>query len=113
MKEPKTKLEDTSDIYDISYDCLLLFTDCLSTSRPGHVAIETSQQRFWAWSNVLNVFAEPRMSLDTQLRLDKYPQIRHLVLLLLNVLKNNLVLGKARYFNLRRRDKYRRYRLLE
>jgi hypothetical protein len=96
MEELKTRPEGATDIYDISYDCLHHFKDYLSASRPGHVAIEISQQRFWAWSNALNVFAEPRMSLDIQLMPDKHPQIRQLVLLLLDVLKKNLVLGKAR-----------------
>jgi hypothetical protein len=89
---PSSAMSDET-IFDTARSCLELFRNYLSENRPSSVRIETEQQRFWAWSNTLKVFAKPHICLDAQLHADKYAQIRRMVLLLLGVLRKNLSLG--------------------
>lgn len=83
-----------AEIRDISRECDQLFTRFVLGNRPGRVAIETSQQRFWAWLHTFNVFSKQNLPLDSQLHGEQRFQTRQLVLLLLGVLKQNLLLGK-------------------
>jgi len=45
------------------------------------------------WSNSLNVFSKPNVSLDAQLRRSPDKEIKKMVILLLDVLVENLSLG--------------------
>ncbi len=83
----------TQRISDVARSCLDLFNDCLSKDGDAFARLEGEERRFRAWSNSLKVFAKQHVNLDAQLRLDKHTQIRKMVLLLLNVLKDNLSLG--------------------
>ncbi|KAI8655646.1 hypothetical protein NCS55_01217300 [Fusarium keratoplasticum] len=82
-----------AEIRDISRECDQLFTRFVQRNRPGRVAIETSQQRFWAWLHTFNVFSKQNLPLDSQLHGEQRFQTQQLVLLLLGVLKQNLLLA--------------------
>jgi len=81
-------------ISDIALSCIELFNGCLSKDRVFFAILEGEGRRFWAWSNSLKVFGTPHVNLDTQLLPEKHAQIREMVLLLLDVLRDNLSLGK-------------------
>jgi hypothetical protein len=88
-------LDSKSEIADIASTCWRLFNACLSENSDNGVlaTLEGEQRRFRTWSNSLKVFARPHISLDAQLRPTKSKQIREMVLLLLEVLRENLSLG--------------------
>ena len=80
-------------ILGVARSCLELFTDCLTKDPDAFSRLEAEERRFWVWSSNLKVFARQQVNLDTQLHQEKHAQIREMVLLLLNVLKDNLSLG--------------------
>ncbi len=90
-----SEAESGEDIFDAARSCLDLFKSYLAERRPAALKIEAEQQRFWAWSNSLKVFARPHIRLDAQLHNPKYAEIKKMVLLLLHVLEKNLSLGMS------------------
>ncbi|KAH8599218.1 hypothetical protein B0O99DRAFT_385347 [Bisporella sp. PMI_857] len=85
--------EPRHEIYEIAQLCLESFSVYLLQKRPRHEVIKEEQQRFWAWSNALKVFANDQICLDAQLRGTRYDEIRRLVVSLLRVLNQNLSLA--------------------
>jgi hypothetical protein len=79
-------------IYDRGLQCLKLFRDCLATE-DALAVLQPYEERFWAWANQLKVFSKPHISLDAQLKYDKFDRLRQAVYLLLDVLRDNLQLG--------------------
>ena len=92
MADPLTRLLNQR-ILALARSCSDLFTDCLSKDPDAFSRLEAEERRFWVWSSNLKVFARQHINLDMQLRQEKHAQIREMVLLLLNVLKDNLSLG--------------------
>lgn len=82
-------------IYNSARKCLELFRDCLAAEHALAV-LRPYQQRYWAWANSLKVFAKPHISLDAQLKADKFDGLRQAIFLLLDVLRDNLTLGMNR-----------------
>ncbi|QYT06300.1 hypothetical protein H0G86_013158 [Trichoderma simmonsii] len=78
-------------ILDASQKCLDLFRSCLLGNPNAVAELEAAERLFRAWTNNVNVFSQSA-SLDTQLREEKYGQIRQMVVLLLNVLNEHLSL---------------------
>ncbi|KAK6348438.1 hypothetical protein TWF718_006232 [Orbilia javanica] len=87
-----TGQETKQQIYDLAGECEGLFGDLLSvlsrTSEKDCRIVQEHQQRFERWSGYLGVFAAPQASLDS--RLKSTPDIRDLVVQLLEVLKRNI-----------------------
>ncbi|KAI8663493.1 hypothetical protein NCS57_00950500 [Fusarium keratoplasticum] len=79
-------------ISNASQTCLNLFQSCRSQNPDAFAELEAAERRFRAWTNNLKVFSQGA-SLDTQLRAERYGQIRQMVMLLLNVLNENLSLA--------------------
>ncbi|KIX05938.1 uncharacterized protein Z518_03912 [Rhinocladiella mackenziei CBS 650.93] len=88
-------MDSGSEIASIVSLCLGLFNTCLSEGPDDDVlaTLEDEQRRFRAWSHSLKVFARPHVNLDAQLRPAANKQIREMVLLLLDVLRENLFLA--------------------
>lgn len=82
----------SNTIYDLSLRCLTLFRDCLAAEN-ALAALQPYEERFWAWANQLNVFSKPHISLDAQLKYEKFRRLRQAICLLLEVLRDNLQLG--------------------
>ncbi|KAI8713079.1 hypothetical protein NCS52_01251200 [Fusarium sp. LHS14.1] len=82
-----------TEISHTSRECDELFMRYVRGKRPRHVAIQASQQRFWAWLNAFNSFSRPPLPLDSQLDEGQNSQTAGVVLLLLGVLKQNLCLA--------------------
>jgi hypothetical protein len=84
-----------NQISEIATGSLGLFNGCLSKNPDDDTVttLEREQRRFLAWSNSLKVFARPHVSLDAQLLSAANEPIREMVLLLLEVLRENLSLG--------------------
>lgn len=85
-----------SDIAGIVSHCLQLFKDCLSEDLEDDILtiLEDQQRCLWRWANSLKVFAGPPVNLDAQLRQATSDNTREMVLLLLDVLKDNLIISK-------------------
>ncbi|KGO36167.1 hypothetical protein PEX1_083240 [Penicillium expansum] len=83
-----------SDIAGIVSHCLQLFKDCLSEDLEDDILtiLEDQQRCLWRWANSLKVFAGPPVNLDAQLRQATSDNTREMVLLLLDVLKDNLII---------------------
>lgn len=79
-------------IYNSARKCLDGFRDCLAVEIEFAV-FQPHQERFWAWANQLKVFSKPHLSLDAQLKDDKYERLRHAIYLLLDVIQKNLQSG--------------------
>lgn len=80
-------------IYESARTCLDLFRASQPTD--GSLSdLQSYQQRYWAWANQLKVFAKHNICLDAQLKDDKFDRLRQAILLLLNLLRENLTLGK-------------------
>jgi hypothetical protein len=79
-------------IYNSARKCLDRFRDCL-TAEAALTVLQPHQERFWAWANQLKVFSKPHISLDAQLKDDKFKRLRQAIYLLLDVLLENLQLG--------------------
>ncbi|KAL1967098.1 hypothetical protein VTN77DRAFT_3622 [Rasamsonia byssochlamydoides] len=76
-------------IYELATDCSQLFDDYLSNpSARSFDTVETQNARFNIWAANLGVFADLHASLDYRLRYS--PEIRTMVLRLLDVLHRNL-----------------------
>ena len=91
----------TETIAAVAGPCLELFDDCLSKCTGDDetlAALEHQQRRFRTWASSLNVFST-RISLDAQLRRSGSQEIREMVLLLLDVLSENLSLGRLTLIN--------------
>jgi|ERR1700722_5862578 hypothetical protein len=91
-----TKQENTepaeTEIYDIAFRCSLLFDRYISNPRASSIELAEEQRaRFNTWSAYIGVFAEHSASLDNRLR--DSPEIRSVVLRLLDVLQRNLQRG--------------------
>ncbi|KAK6340292.1 hypothetical protein TWF730_002056 [Orbilia blumenaviensis] len=82
-----TKEEYPHEIYDLACICDGLFTSS-GQRDPVSAQIGDLQQKFWAWSNGIGVFAEPWMSLDQ--RLKRHPDLQKLFIFLLKILRRNL-----------------------
>jgi hypothetical protein len=90
--------EGTSQqIYDLAGNCEDLFGDLLSvlsrTSDRHYRIVQEHQQRFERWTGYLGVFAAPQASLDSRLKSD--PDIRDLVIQLLEILERNIQHGES------------------
>lgn len=79
------------DIFATARDCKDLFAQCLSQKTAYSEQMLDHQRRFMSWASYLGVFASVSASLDTRLR--KAPEVKKLVILLLNVLRRNLARG--------------------
>ncbi|KAF3291491.1 hypothetical protein TWF970_000704 [Orbilia oligospora] len=94
-KAPVTSDEADQQIYDLAQDCERLFGELLSalsvTSDKQYRVVLEHQQRFESWASFLGVFAAYQTSLDS--RLKTTPDIRDLVVQLLEVLKRNVLYG--------------------
>ncbi|KAK5654615.1 hypothetical protein OQA88_7245 [Cercophora sp. LCS_1] len=79
--------------------CFALFDDCLAHHVDGDsrilATLEKEQRRLRVWSNSLKVFSRPHVSLDAQLSRSPDKEIGEMVLLLLDVLRENLDLVGA------------------
>ncbi|KAE9364084.1 kinase-like protein [Stipitochalara longipes BDJ] len=79
---------ENRSIYDLARECDCLFDEYLRAPRLESEFIEQNRRRFLSWVSFLGVFAPQDVSLDTRLRYK--PDIRGLVMLLLNVLRRNM-----------------------
>ncbi|CZR58460.1 uncharacterized protein PAC_08352 [Phialocephala subalpina] len=75
-------------IFHLARDCANLFEEYLSAPRLQGKVVALSQRRFSSWAKFMGVFAPEDICLDTRLKYK--PDIRGLVMLLLNVLNRNL-----------------------
>ena len=78
-------------IFHLARDCANLFEEYLSAPRLQGKVVALSQRRFFSWAKFMGVFAPEDICLDTRLKYK--PDIRGLVMLLLNVLNRNLRRG--------------------
>lgn len=85
-KKPLLSIADASQV------CLDLFDSCFLRNLDAFTDFEVSKRQFRVWTNHLRVFSQGA-NLDTQLRAEKYDEIRQMVMLLLNILNENLSLG--------------------
>jgi hypothetical protein len=83
--------EENRSIYDLARECDYLFNEYLKTPRLENQFVERNRRRFLTWVEFLGVFATQDACLDTRLRYK--PDIRGLVILLLNVLRRNMRRG--------------------
>jgi len=96
---PTMKSENKGDIRGLVSDCLLCFNNCLNLTRSVQTdaevlaELEAEQRRFRVWAGSLKVFSRPHVSLDAQLNSNSNREIKEMVFLLLQVLKENLSLG--------------------
>lgn len=79
------------DIYTTAKDCKDLPAQCLSKKTAESEQLLDHQRRFMSWASYLGIFAPVSASLDTRLR--EAPEVKELVILLLNVLRRNLARG--------------------
>lgn len=92
-----SEIEDTISIENLASDCTILFRDCLANPRldTAGLRLEDIGQRFDAWTRDLCMVAGGRASLDRRLKFN--PDIRAMIVELLNLLKRNLTRSKIRY----------------
>ena len=85
--------EDEDDIYNLAGECQELFQqERLELEFRGVETLQLFdeyQQRFTAWTAYLGVFAKRSVCLDRKLR--QHPDLRDLVVRLLDILKTNLI----------------------
>lgn len=86
------------DIYTLAMECKTLFTTSLEDNRAQESNLRQYEHRFLLWASFLGVYANEKSSLDRRLR--RAPEIRDLVLLMLQVLKRNLRQGKIFFYQL-------------
>ncbi|KAF3314503.1 hypothetical protein TWF173_004586 [Orbilia oligospora] len=84
---PISEEEYPHQIYDVARICDDMFTSSLQIG-VREAKIKGFQQKFWAWSSNIGVFAAPWMSLDQ--RLKGHPDLQRLFILLLETLRRNL-----------------------
>jgi hypothetical protein len=96
---PAEEEEQGQRIYDAAQRCDHLFQQLQSTlaSNGGfgerlYPIVRDHYRRFDLWAGFIGVFAEHEASLDTRLRF--YPEVRDLVLQMLNLLASNLGHGR-------------------
>ncbi len=84
-----TDVSAPQPIYDAAQQCLRLFEECPQEPK-DHIGepISASHRRFRSWAAYLGAFALKSACLDTRLRYE--PEIRDLVMLLLDVLETDL-----------------------
>jgi hypothetical protein len=84
------------DIYSQAQACKILFTSYLQSSAPRTYdeQVRDVERRFLTWASFLGVFASEGISLDR--RLQYAPELKELVLSMLQVLRKNLERGKSR-----------------
>jgi hypothetical protein len=85
--------DGSGSIYDLARECACLFDEYLSAPRIHSRFVEQNQRRFLSWVAFLGVFAPQDACLDTRLKYK--PDVRGLVMLLLNVLRRNMRRGAA------------------
>ncbi|KAI0096440.1 hypothetical protein GGR51DRAFT_543262 [Nemania sp. FL0031] len=85
----KRTITGTQPIYDVARECAIMFEKYLQGPKdPVWEAVSVSRRRFRSWAAYLGVFSHESASLDMRLRLE--PEVRDLVMLLLDVLWNDL-----------------------
>jgi hypothetical protein len=83
------------DIYTLAVECKELFITSLREDRSHGPHVSQYETRFMSWASNLGVYADKMSSLDRRLR--HAPEVRDLVLLMLQVLKRNLDYGMIPY----------------
>lgn len=75
--------------------CSNLFHECIEKifNRDVLRIFEDEQRRLRIWASRLKVVARPRVNLDAQLAPIQHKEIRQMVVVLLDLMKNNLALG--------------------
>jgi hypothetical protein len=79
------------DIYTTALECKKLFAKVMDEKTAYAEQAFDHQRRFMSWASYLGVFASMSASLDNRLR--DAPEVKEMVILLLNVLKRNLARG--------------------
>lgn len=84
----KGTISEPFDIYSKAQECKDLFATHLEKPSSYDEQVSMCQRRFLEWAGFLGVFAMDSVSLDR--RLEFHPEVKNLVMSMLQVLKRNL-----------------------